>query len=266
MSLRLLTFTALLSFSFPTLAHAQTSTTTRPASQTEALIDSLHLLTQAIKEVVDSNKVSAERMEQLTDAIFRAGATLDSSARLKAEATGGFDWQVFWTAAGVLITAAGFLFVWTQLRFNAWLKAQEIFIDKDFTKARGVVFRRLEAAEKTEVPIKWNYRDKQNIAKLVCRRMDELARLVPFLPKRTALKSWLVPLAKSWKALEPVVRDEQQIMKWEGKWSAFKKLGKEAKEALDNYEPQENKTNAVTRTPSTPQPARVFSGFKHRLF
>lgn len=221
MNLQLLAFTALLSFSFPTLGYAQTSTTTQPATQTEALIDSLHLLTQAIKEVIDNNKVSAERMEQLTDAIFRAVATLDSSARLKAEATGGFDWQVFWTATGVLITAAGFLFVWLQLRFNAWLKAQEIFTDPDFRKAGGVVLPHYWQPDK-----EWTDADKKKA--LVCAKMDELARLIPFIREKKALESWDDPFGKCWYVLQDFIEEERNKTKWLAKWKAFEDLGKKA--------------------------------------
>ena len=42
------------------------------------------------------------------------------------------------------IASGAIIFAIRQLRFDAWLKAQEIFTDEKFTQARGKVFARLK--------------------------------------------------------------------------------------------------------------------------
>ena len=53
--------------------------------------------------------------------------------------------DTFWSALSALATlvgAAAILFAARQLRFEAWLKAQDIWVSNDFTVARGKLFAR----------------------------------------------------------------------------------------------------------------------------
>jgi hypothetical protein len=45
------------------------------------------------------------------------------------------------SAIATVVAAGGILFAFFQLRFDAWLKAQELFTDEKFTSARGLILR-----------------------------------------------------------------------------------------------------------------------------
>ncbi len=137
--------------------------------------------------------------------------------------------------AGIIVQAIGSLaalmgciavvFAIRQLSFNSWLKAQEIFTEKDFVEARRKVYSRLPGRN-SELPDEWGPEDH-----LVCRKMDELVRLAPYFGlfgagKRIILKTWDDPLAKYWQALKNLVDEEQK--RWPQKWNAFQKFGEEA--------------------------------------
>jgi hypothetical protein len=119
-----------------------------------------------------------------------------------------------------------------QLRFNCWLRAQEIFTEDSFVKARDKVYSRLPGRPNQLTAGEWTDDDY-----LVCRKMDELARLSPYLGifgsgERLMLETWLDPLAKSWIVLHSLVREEREkTPKWP-KWDAFEKLGKKAMGSL----------------------------------
>jgi hypothetical protein len=133
--------------------------------------------------------------------------------------------DVFWSAVGALATVVGAIaifFAISQLRFEAWLKAQEIWTVREFTQARGRVFARLDTGN-TE----WTEQEEDE-ALDVCRKMDEFAGLIPYLPKRTALRIWGVPFAKAWLILAPVVERERVKCAWSDKWHAFERLGRSA--------------------------------------
>lgn len=58
-----------------------------------------------------------------------------------------FKSDVFWSAVGAIATVVGAIaifFAISQLRFEAWLKAQEIWTAREFVQARGRVFARLD--------------------------------------------------------------------------------------------------------------------------
>ena len=110
-----------------------------------------------------------------------------------------------------------------SLRFDAWLKAQELFTVSDFIKARGVVFQRLDKA--ADAP--WTSEELE-AAGLVCRKLDELARLAPVLDRPTLLDAWDDPFAKAWFVLRALVKDEQAKTGWARKWAAFEELGEAA--------------------------------------
>lgn len=133
--------------------------------------------------------------------------------------------DTFWSAISAVATvfaAGGIFLARKQLRFDAWLKAQEIFNGKEFTEARGRVFARLD----TE-PREWTGLER-NEGLDVCRKMDELAWLIPHLPKRTVLRVWGDPFRKAWLVLAPLVEEERVKCAWSKKWEAFERVGKEA--------------------------------------
>lgn len=110
-----------------------------------------------------------------------------------------------------------------SLRLDAWLKAQELFTTSVFVKARGVIFRRLDKA----VDAPWTPEELEATG-LVCRKLDELARLAPLLDRPTFLDAWDDPFAKAWFVLRDFVKDEQTKTGWARKWAAFEELGEAA--------------------------------------
>ena len=137
----------------------------------------------------------------------------------------------FWTAIGALATVGAIgaiVLTARQLQFDAWVKAQEIWTDDDFTNARGRLFRFLRNGDAT-----WQQQD-QDDSRLVCRKTDEFARIVPYLALtkgggvRRVLKVWADPIAKSWAILKPFVLSEREETNWSSKWDAFEALGEKA--------------------------------------
>ncbi len=121
-----------------------------------------------------------------------------------------------------------------QLRFNWWLKAQEIFTEEKFVKARANVYSRLPGRT-NQLGEDWTDDDF-----LVCRKMDELARLASCLGlfgsgRKLIIETWKDPLAKSWLALRPLVKEEQE--RWSEKWKAFEEFGRDAARQLGLEEP-----------------------------
>ena len=130
--------------------------------------------------------------------------------------------DTFWSALGAIATVFATIAIYLaarQLRFDAWIKTQERFMDKDFTDARTRVFAFLD-----DPKITLTDDDKY----LICRRMDELAHLAQFLGKGKVLKYWGVPIANSWFILQSFVEEERKRCKNDSKWEAFKGLGIEA--------------------------------------
>lgn len=128
-------------------------------------------------------------------------------------------------AISALVGCVAIVVAARQLQFNCWLKAQEIFTNDKFVEARRKVYSRLPGRT-CELSKEWTPADH-----LVCRKMDELVRLSPYLGlfgagKRLILETWNDPLAKSWIALRPLVEKEQE--RWPKKWSTFQEFGKEA--------------------------------------
>jgi hypothetical protein len=132
---------------------------------------------------------------------------------------------VFWYALTAIFTgiaSVGIILAYRQLRFQAWLKAQEIWSADDFTERRGRIFARLDDKDRD-----WSKEEKSD-ALQACRKMDEFAGLIPRLPKRIALRVWGVPFAKAWLVLEPIVNEERAKCGWQDKWHAFEQLGTSA--------------------------------------
>lgn len=133
--------------------------------------------------------------------------------------------DTFWSALSALATLAGvvaILFAAKQLRFEAWLKAQDIWNAKDFREARGTLFARLDDHQDS-----WEPSDKE-LGLNVCRKVDEFVRLAPYLGRRKMLSVWGDSLAKAWLVLEPLVDNERKATSWPPKWNAFEKFGKRA--------------------------------------
>jgi hypothetical protein len=133
--------------------------------------------------------------------------------------------ETFWSAISALATLAGvvaIVFAGRQLRFEAWLKAQEIWGSNDFTVDRGKVFARLDKLQQPWVT------DEKALGLNVCRRLDEFARLATYLGERRMLAAWGDPIAKAWVVLDPLVSDERRATAWPTKWDAFERLGKKA--------------------------------------
>ena len=134
------------------------------------------------------------------------------------------------TLIGILIGLLTVGFVAQQLWFATWVKTQEIFVDEKFTTARGKVYARIP--HNTEAKSMWTTDDY-----IVCRKMDELARIAPYLGifgsgERLVLRTWRGPLAKSWIVLHSLVKEERNKTPGWSKWDAFEKLGKKAMKQL----------------------------------
>jgi hypothetical protein len=135
------------------------------------------------------------------------------------------EWSTIWTAVGSLasVASAGAIgFAVYQLRFDAWLKAQEIFTDDDFVKARGAVFGYFDNTTQPWPPIQGSD------ALKVCRKMDEMAHLSRAVGRGRMLAVWGHPITKAWLLLEPTVKQERTTAKWDEKWQAFEVLAGEA--------------------------------------
>jgi len=140
--------------------------------------------------------------------------------------------QTFWTAVGAVCTAIcalGVILVQRQLRLSAWANAQEIFMAADFVSARTVVLQYFDEPIDREPSAAAKV-----AAKLVCRRMDGLCRLVEkhFLSKRQLFKYWLHPIGKCWIVVQErwhIIATERQISKGHiDKWEAFYKYAMKA--------------------------------------
>ncbi len=133
------------------------------------------------------------------------------------------EWSTFWTALGSIASfaSAGVIGIAVyQLWFNAWVKAQDVFTSACFVKARTAVFAHFDDPGQP-----WPDPSSDE-AKMVCRKMDEMAHLVPFfLGRKKVLREWGNPIAKAWLLLEPTVEKERNTSHWEKKWRKFAELG-----------------------------------------
>ncbi len=139
-----------------------------------------------------------------------------------------WQWSTFWTAFGALATMVAvftIFFAGRQLRLDAWVRVQEIFVKRNFVNARTRVFRHLH-----DPHLVWDAKDEEAGLE-VCRRMDEVCRLadyfsfIPYIGKRKFLKVFEDSLGKSWALLRLLVMAERDKVEWNTKWDAFEKLG-----------------------------------------
>jgi hypothetical protein len=78
--------------------------------------------------------------------------------------------RCFWYALTAIFTgiaSVGIILASRQLRFQAWLKAQEIWTASDFTQSRGRVFARLDNKKRD-----WETEEKTDGLQ-VCRKMAQ---------------------------------------------------------------------------------------------
>ena len=104
-------------------------------------------------------------------------------------------------------------------RMSAWLKAQDIWTDGEFTRMRGGVFSRKDNEVHT-----WSEAELME-GRNVCRRIDEFSHLAQFLGEEAILEHWANPIAKSWLILKPIVLEERLHSQWALKWHAFESMG-----------------------------------------
>jgi hypothetical protein len=149
------------------------------------------------------------------------------------------NWTFFlkvFTAVFAFIGSLAIIGVLRQIQLTSWIKAQEIFTDPEFREDRKMVLQRYHQ-KRTE----WTQPEKEK-ALLVCTRMDEFARIVPFMRpfvrEKTVLKIWGDPLGKCWHVLKNIVDEERRKTNWEEKWKAFEDLGKKAYEIVKLREEQ----------------------------
>jgi hypothetical protein len=141
------------------------------------------------------------------------------------------DWQwffdllkdsTFWTAIGALATlvaSGAILYAARQFRFEAWNKAQDVFIDDNFTKDRQTVFQHI--GQQTS---NWTTNDLE-AAFSVCRKIDELCRLAPFFGKKDMIRIWRHPIGQAWALLHAIVQQERDRTSFTDKWDGFKSIG-----------------------------------------
>lgn len=133
-----------------------------------------------------------------------------------------------------VIGALGLIWAAVTFNFNTWLKAQEIYMDKEFYAAREAVFSLWDQYKggsknlETEPPV---FTDTAGV-RLVCQRMDELARLVPYISKRKIVKVWGFQMGKSWLLSQDFVNKERNRDNPNNdgfkKWDAFERLAEKA--------------------------------------
>ncbi len=158
--------------------------------------------------------------------------------------------DTFWSAVSalaILVGAAAILFAVRQLRFEAWVKAQEIWVSNDFTTARGKVFARLDNLSQAGTP-------EDEVGLKVCRKVDEFVRLAPYLGERRMLRVWGDPIAKAWLVLEPLVHLERDKATWQTKWDVFERIGTKALKARPHLRVKQKDTEQETNSGVQPTP------------
>lgn len=148
--------------------------------------------------------------------------------------------DTFWSAVSALATLAGaaaIVYAARQLRFEAWLKAQEIWGSDDFIVDRSKVFARLQDLRQPWTP------EEKVVGLRVCRKVDEFVRLAPYFGERRMLTVWGNPLATAWVVLDPLVRDERDKTDWQTKWNAFETLGKKALSTQPHLQAKQQEAN-----------------------
>ena len=136
-----------------------------------------------------------------------------------------WPWGTIWSAVGAVATLLGVVaigFAVYQLRFDAWLKAQEVFTEEAFVEARKRVFAHFDDPQNP-----WPQPGGPDEL-TVCRKMNEMAHLFPFVGRKRAATEWGNPIAKAWLLLKPTVTSDRDKSHWTDKWKAFETEGNTA--------------------------------------
>lgn len=127
-------------------------------------------------------------------------------------------------AIAAVVGAYGIIWAARAFKFNTWLRAQEIYMDNKFYEARESVFGNWDEANRQP---KANASPPDNDARLVCQKMDELARLADYLGEEKMIEVWGFQMAKSWLILKKFVKAKREKDGF-NKWDAFERLTKKA--------------------------------------
>jgi hypothetical protein len=148
----------------------------------------------------------------------------------------------------VIVIGVGEFIAFLELRyvardrdFHTWLKAQDVWMEKEFVQRRGLIFKRLN-----DLNAPWSDEETRE-AKETCRKLDEFAHLAPFLGVKKVLAVWDDPLAKAWIVLQNVVEKERENTKWGEKWMGFSTIGQEAldKVVAENRDPRQQNSKSL---------------------
>ena len=145
-----------------------------------------------------------------------------------------FIWSLPWgtilqglSAIATIIMVVGIFLAIRQLRFEAWNRAQDLFVKKPFRDARGKVFGYLEPLSE-----KHDDGEDQEYFKYVCEAMDEFCHLSKHVGESKFLSTWYDPIGKAWYLTKDWVKVEQDKTGWKTKWDAFETVGKKALKML----------------------------------
>jgi len=165
---------------------------------------------------------------KLANAVFCGNETVDYAAL-------GELLLVIVIGVGEFIAFLELRYVARDRDFHTWLKAQDVWTQKEFVKRRGEIFKRLE-----NLNAPWSD-EETNEAKETCRKLDEFAHLAPFIGVKKVLSVWDDPLAKAWIVLREIVEKEREMTKWREKWIGFSTIGQQALDKLvaENRDPRQ---------------------------
>jgi hypothetical protein len=126
------------------------------------------------------------------------------------------------SALGSLLGAGAILYAARQFRFQAMMKAQELFNQEWFRTARSTLFARLD-----ESPRSFSESERRE-ALVILSHLDEFARLESYIGRRRLIQIWGDPLAKAWILLEPLMADERIRAHAPEKWDVLASVCKRA--------------------------------------
>lgn len=115
-----------------------------------------------------------------------------------------------------------------------WLSASSALRHGSGRKNSFVCFTKTVPRSSLDFPAAmppWTEEEKAH-AMEVSRKMNTVAYLMNFLPRREALEHWDDPLAKAWVVLKPIVLEERKRARWNSKWKHFEVWGDRALKKL----------------------------------
>lgn len=147
-------------------------------------------------------------------------------------------WEIILQAistVSTILAASIIIFAMKQLRFEAWTKAEKMFVEDKFKESRKIIFSYLVTTKEQH--------DEQDIEHFfrVCQSMDRLCHLEPFLGKYL-FSNWYDSIGKAWFVVQKYVQKERTICDDATKWKAFERIGSKALKKLrkENREPKLN--------------------------